>query len=187
MKSPKMKISFKTIKPDINFLSFQELVIKFGLLDSLYFSVQTTNMPVVLISRYSKKKIYSHLVQKRVELGGFLIGKIYEINIFNQISYVTEITNSIESKDFKSNTVSLSLGTDIWNSARRFTEKGLLIVGWYHSHPGFGAFFSSTDRKTQQNFFQENFQIGLVVDPFSKEERMFFGKNSIELKNPIIY
>uniref|UniRef100_A0A915K1M0 MPN domain-containing protein n=1 Tax=Romanomermis culicivorax TaxID=13658 RepID=A0A915K1M0_ROMCU len=40
------------------------------------------------------------------------------------------------------------------------------VVGWYHSHPGFGCWFSSTDQATQKSFEQLNKRVvGVVVDP----------------------
>ena len=41
-----------------------------------------------------------------------------------------------------------------------------MVVGWYHSHPGFGCWFSGTDVNTQQSFEQLNPRaVGVVVDP----------------------
>mmetsp|Transcript_41978 Transcript_41978/g.65590 ORF Transcript_41978/g.65590 Transcript_41978/m.65590 type:complete len:296 (-) Transcript_41978:4393-5280(-) len=40
------------------------------------------------------------------------------------------------------------------------------IVGWYHSHPGFGCWLSGVDINTQQSFEQLNKRaIALVIDP----------------------
>lgn len=40
------------------------------------------------------------------------------------------------------------------------------VVGWYHSHPGFGCWLSGTDINTQQSFEQLNPRaVGVVVDP----------------------
>lgn len=47
------------------------------------------------------------------------------------------------------------------------------IVGWYHTHPGVGIFFSGMDRFIQENFFNLPWQVGLVVDPVAKEEGLF--------------
>jgi proteasome lid subunit RPN8/RPN11 len=46
--------------------------------------------------------------------------------------------------------------------------KGKVIVGWAHSHPGYGCFLSNTDLGTQ-GFFSENFHFALVADPTKKE------------------
>jgi len=40
------------------------------------------------------------------------------------------------------------------------------VVGWYHSHPGFGPWLSSVDINTQQSFEQLNSRaVAVVVDP----------------------
>uniref|UniRef100_A0ACD6ADA8 Uncharacterized protein n=1 Tax=Avena sativa TaxID=4498 RepID=A0ACD6ADA8_AVESA len=41
-----------------------------------------------------------------------------------------------------------------------------MVVGWYHSHPGFGCWLSGTDMHTQQSFEQLNPRaVAVVVDP----------------------
>lgn len=46
------------------------------------------------------------------------------------------------------------------------TGRPEMVVGWYHSHPGFGCWLSSTDINTQSSFEQLNPRtVALVVDP----------------------
>jgi 26S proteasome regulatory subunit N11 len=46
------------------------------------------------------------------------------------------------------------------------TGRGEMVVGWYHSHPGFGCWLSSTDINTQSSFEALNSRaVALVVDP----------------------
>jgi len=46
------------------------------------------------------------------------------------------------------------------------TGRPEMVVGWYHSHPGMGCWFSGTDVNTQQSFEQLNPRaVGVVVDP----------------------
>ncbi|EWC74256.1 hypothetical protein C923_05061 [Plasmodium falciparum UGT5.1] len=46
------------------------------------------------------------------------------------------------------------------------TGRHEMVVGWYHSHPGFGCWLSGTDVNTQKSFEQLNPRtIGVVVDP----------------------
>jgi len=46
------------------------------------------------------------------------------------------------------------------------TGRHEMVVGWYHSHPGFGCWFSGTDIHTQQSFEQLNPRaVGIVIDP----------------------
>ena len=47
------------------------------------------------------------------------------------------------------------------------------IVGWYHSHPGFGVFLSDHDLFIQQNFFSSPQQVAWVYDPHTDEEGCF--------------
>lgn len=50
---------------------------------------------------------------------------------------------------------------------------GQSIVGWYHSHPGFGVFLSDHDFFIHQNFFSEAGSLAWVYDPQSDEEGCF--------------
>ncbi|KAI9802504.1 MAG: multicatalytic endopeptidase [Sarcosagium campestre] len=48
----------------------------------------------------------------------------------------------------------------------RQTGRQETVVGWYHSHPGFGCWLSSVDINTQQSFEQLNPRaVAVVVDP----------------------
>jgi proteasome lid subunit RPN8/RPN11 len=41
-----------------------------------------------------------------------------------------------------------------------------MVVGWYHSHPGFGCWLSGVDINTQQSFEALNARaVAVVVDP----------------------
>lgn len=41
-----------------------------------------------------------------------------------------------------------------------------MVVGWYHSHPGFGCWLSGVDINTQQSFEAlNNRAVSIVVDP----------------------
>mmetsp|Transcript_2026 Transcript_2026/g.3151 ORF Transcript_2026/g.3151 Transcript_2026/m.3151 type:complete len:311 (+) Transcript_2026:258-1190(+) len=46
------------------------------------------------------------------------------------------------------------------------TGRPEMVVGWYHSHPGFGCWLSGVDINTQQSFEQLNQRaVAVVVDP----------------------
>jgi proteasome lid subunit RPN8/RPN11 len=51
------------------------------------------------------------------------------------------------------------------------------IVGWYHSHPGFGVFLSEYDLFIHRNFFSNPGQVAWVYDPKSDEEGCFIWSN----------
>jgi proteasome lid subunit RPN8/RPN11 len=48
-------------------------------------------------------------------------------------------------------------------------ETGLILVGYYHSHPGFSVFQSGEDVSTYQNYYPEPYQMAIVVDPTRTE------------------
>jgi proteasome lid subunit RPN8/RPN11 len=43
------------------------------------------------------------------------------------------------------------------------------IVGWYHSHPGFGVFLSDHDLFIHKNFFSQPGQLAWVFDPHKRD------------------
>jgi proteasome lid subunit RPN8/RPN11 len=63
----------------------------------------------------------------------------------------------------------------IWLALHKDPEQQ--IVGWYHSHPGYGIFLSSTDRQTQNTYFSAIWQVAVVVDPIREELGVFSGAN----------
>lgn len=48
-----------------------------------------------------------------------------------------------------------------------------VIVGWYHSHPGYGCFMSQIDVNTQMTSFHESYHSAIVIDPLLKEIQAF--------------
>jgi proteasome lid subunit RPN8/RPN11 len=47
------------------------------------------------------------------------------------------------------------------------------VVGWYHTHPGFGVFLSDRDQFIHKSFFNLPFQVAFVYDPKTHEHGMF--------------
>src|SRR5215510_15248352 len=65
---------------------------------------------------------------------------------------------------------------DTWEHIYKIKDKDYpdqRIVGWYHSHPGFGVFLSEHDLFIQQNFFSNPQQVAWVYDPHTDEEGCF--------------
>jgi proteasome lid subunit RPN8/RPN11 len=50
---------------------------------------------------------------------------------------------------------------------------GCRIVGWYHTHPGAGVYMSPHDLFIHRNFFPDESQIAVVIDPVAREEAIF--------------
>lgn len=45
----------------------------------------------------------------------------------------------------------------------RFPDKQ--IVGWFHTHPGYGIFLSGADQFIDEHYFCEKYHIAMVIDP----------------------
>ncbi|MFN2120743.1 MAG: Mov34/MPN/PAD-1 family protein [Anaerolineales bacterium] len=64
--------------------------------------------------------------------------------------------------------------------------KGMMIVGWYHTHPGMGIFLSHYDVWLHEHFFPEPWQVALVVEPQTSAAG-FFIRQSEGLLDPTRY
>jgi proteasome lid subunit RPN8/RPN11 len=65
---------------------------------------------------------------------------------------------------------------DTWEHIYKIKDRDFpdaRIVGWYHSHPGFGIFLSDHDTFIHKNFFSAPEQVAWVYDPHSDEEGCF--------------
>lgn len=64
---------------------------------------------------------------------------------------------------------------DTWTKIHEALEeryRRLRIVGWYHSHPGFGVTFSDMDAFIHQNFFPSSTHVAFITDPLGGEEAL---------------
>ena len=64
-----------------------------------------------------------------------------------------------------------------------------MVVGWYHSHPGFGCWLSGVDINTQQSFEALTSRaVAVVVDPIqSVKGKVGFLNYETVFLNSIIY
>ena len=77
---------------------------------------------------------------------------------------------SVRGSAAKQGSAHVTFTHDTWNAIHLTMEKSypkLQIVGWYHTHPGFGVEFSDMDEFCHKNFFPGPQQIALVTDPLS--------------------
>ena len=51
------------------------------------------------------------------------------------------------------------------------------IVGWYHTHPGFGIFLSEMDQFIQDNFFNLPHSVAFVWDPLNQRRGLFIWRD----------
>ncbi len=146
--------------------------------DSARLNDMDNTSPRVLIAAGCMSTMREDVDQSREERGGLLLGRAYGGGGETQV-VVAE--RSIASRAFSSTGVSLRMESEIWDLARPLLVDGTIVVGWYHSHPDLGAFFSDTDRATQRSFFRNPFSLGLVIDPVRNELSAFLGPDSTHI------
>jgi proteasome lid subunit RPN8/RPN11 len=133
---------------------------------------------LVAVSAAAADTVLRHLAAHDDEHGGLMLGEVYAEDDDPARSRVVRVTQAVPSQDFSSTGVSLRMESGVWDEARRRLGPDELVVGWYHSHPGLGAFFSDTDRRTQRAFFPHAYSVGWVVDPVRGESAWFVGPDS---------
>jgi proteasome lid subunit RPN8/RPN11 len=142
--------------------------------------------PVILFKRECRAGIIEHLCSCETEIGGLLLGRAYAHGpgLPSDLAPAIAIEDFLPSNQFRSTAVSLAMDTEIWDRARaHIGGDHRMIVGWYHSHPNLGAFFSATDRRTQRAFFNQPYHVGLVIDPVRGQYAWFCGAESQSLRD----
>lgn len=176
-------LKWQNVKGDVVLSSLSELMGSLGWTDSLGIIMRAQDAPLILITKDCGDAILEHLKSEDRELGGILIGKIFSLpfRVPHTYPFISIITESVPSLDFKSSSVSLRMESEVWSRLSEFLTGERSVVGWYHSHPGIGAFFSATDRRTQKAFFNNTYSLGVVVDPSRNEWRCYSGPDSEEI------
>ncbi len=113
------------------------------------------------------------LSDTRVELGGVMLGNQMEDSTGR--AFVT-ITDALRARHYKSTKGSFTFTHDTWSEITREREEfpeELEMVGWYHTHPGWGVFLSGMDTFICDNFFNRPLDVALVVDPCGQDRGVF--------------
>jgi proteasome lid subunit RPN8/RPN11 len=125
--------------------------------------------PRVEIDSEVTRNIRQHArAHSKTEVCGVLIGEFENGAI--------DIRASIEGVNAAQAGTHVTFTQDAWEAIYRVKDDlypDERIVGWYHSHPGFGVFLSDHDLFIQQNFFSSPGQVAWVYDPHTDEEGCF--------------
>jgi proteasome lid subunit RPN8/RPN11 len=113
-----------------------------------------------------------------VELGGILLGR-EAIDTVTGEAFV-HVTQALPARHFENTQASFTYTHESWAEITREREEkypDLDIVGWYHTHPGFGIFLSGHDLFIHHHFFNQPLQIAYVVDPIQQTRGFFHWKD----------
>lgn len=117
-----------------------------------------------------RERIYEHVFSSLdAEVGGVLIGHLRK----DGCPRITAIIPALEAEGARSR---VTFTHQAWGTIHATLDRdhpGMEILGWYHSHPGFGIFLSEHDLFIHRNFFIRPEQVAIVVDPHAGSEGLF--------------
>jgi len=128
------------------------------------FRVTFTRQAYADVTEHAKQDLES-------EVCGILAGEFCEDDDGLYVSVVAAVRGT----SVRRGAAHVTYTQETWNEIHRVMESDypkLQIVGWYHSHPGFGVEFSDMDMFIQENFFAARGQVALVTDPLGGSEAL---------------
>jgi proteasome lid subunit RPN8/RPN11 len=107
-----------------------------------------------------------------VEVGGVLVGQVLQDDAgpYLIVEATVDAAHSLESH------AGLTFTHATWDHIHKEMDRlhpQKKVVGWYHTHPGFGIFLSDQDVFIHKSFFDQPFHVALVYDPTSREHGIF--------------
>ena len=131
----------------------------------------------VTMTRDAYAEVTAHAKESlNAEICGVLVGSLCEDDDGQFVSVEGAIRGSAARKGRTHVTFTQETWTQIHEEKERDYPK-LQIVGWYHTHPGFGVEFSEMDRFVQRNFFPGAGQVAFVTDPLGGAEAILANVN----------
>ena len=119
----------------------------------------------VAVERGAHAELIAHAKELLdTEVCGVLVGEVCE----DDEGLFVHVKDVIRGAAADQGSTHVTYTQETWSLIHKTMEERfpkLQIVGWYHSHPGYGVEFSEMDRFIQKNFFSAPTQIGLVIDP----------------------
>ena len=132
-------------------------------------SQSASSQPTVMVDSEVVRKIRQHARScNTIEVCGILIGQDRDHRV--------EVAACIEGENAEGAGAHVTFTQSTWEHIYEVKDKKFpneRIVGWYHSHPGFGIFLSEHDTFIHKNFFSSPGQVAWVFDPHSDEEGCF--------------
>jgi proteasome lid subunit RPN8/RPN11 len=132
---------------------------------------------VVVNSQRALAQIAEHSESNlRSELGGVLLGYVYR----DGDTLFVDVHAALPAVTNDRGPVHFTFTADAWSQIHRDRAAQypkLDIVGWFHTHPGLGVFYSSDDVVVHTAAFTLPWHVGLVVDPVRYEAAYFGWQN----------
>jgi proteasome lid subunit RPN8/RPN11 len=132
----------------------------------------------VHFSRRAYADLTAHAKESlEAEVCGVLVGEICE----DDAGRFVDVHAVVRGNAAREARAQVTFTHETWNRIHAVIDKDYAqyrIVGWYHTHPGFGVEFSAMDCFIQQNFFPASTQIGFLTDPLGGDVSVCFNGNA---------
>ena len=139
-----------------------------------------------VIRRAVLNEIHRHGRERTdVEICGVLVGNVYR----DAYGPYLLIDSSIRGDAAEGHAAQVTFKAETWLHIQDVMDAehpDRRIVGWYHTHPGFGIFLSGMDLFIQDNFFNLPWQIAFVYDPIEGDEGSFVWRNGRAEREPFL-
>ncbi len=109
----------------------------------------------------------------RVELGGVMLGRHH---LDERGDPFVVISESLRARHYEATKGSFKFTHETWSQItqeRNEFRSDLEMVGWYHTHPGWGVFLSGMDLFICNHFFNRPLDVALVIDPCAGDRGWF--------------
>lgn len=156
----------KANTPDIGQIETRDL-------KEVRFPARLTGEYRVYLSPHAAGRMKQHAGgTSEVELCGVLVGEVCKDSAGPYLS----VSDVIEGQNANNYGSQVTFTHDTWAHINAVMDKehpGKRIVGWYHTHPGFGIFLSGMDSFIQDNFFNQPYQVAIVIETRQKQMGCF--------------
>ena len=131
----------------------------------------------ILLDESALRAMQAHALSSlEREVAGVMIGRRPEKQPDGR--YVVHVIDSIVAKHTVMHGASVTYTPESWRYMNdtlweRYPDESAVMVGWYHTHPGFGIFLSGMDLFIHQNFFTQIWHVAYVLDPRARTSGFF--------------
>lgn len=140
----------------------------------------------VIIKQSALNRIHAHGHSKlQSEICGVLVGTLCRDEHGPYLYIEAAITGDLAD----SKPANVTFTADTWTKIQDEMDRlypDMKIVGWYHTHPGFGIFLSGMDLFIHEGFFDLPWQVAMVYDPIGGDEGIFVWKQGKAVRQPFL-
>jgi proteasome lid subunit RPN8/RPN11 len=133
----------------------------------------------IAVEKRPYAEIIGHaVVEPDVEVCGVLVGRLAE----DEHGTYVHVTAALRGEAAREQGAAVTFTHETWNHIHREMDRHHpddQIVGWYHTHGGFGVFLSEMDTFVHDNFFQEPHHVAYVYDPLAGSEAFFHRRDGV--------